>query len=106
MKNNVPIGRPGVLGLAKFVWHLPNFARLYWGLWKDSRVSWLARAVVVAAAIYIVSPLDFLPDYFPLLGQLDDLTVVFLGLRGFVMLCPKAVVAEHVAAIDARSAHS
>jgi uncharacterized membrane protein YkvA (DUF1232 family) len=103
MKNNVPIGRPGIMGLAKFLWHLPNFARLYWRLWKDSRVSWFARAVLVVAAIYIVSPLDFLPDYLPFLGELDDLAVVFLALRGFIKLCPKEVVAEHVAAIDVRT---
>jgi uncharacterized membrane protein YkvA (DUF1232 family) len=42
-----------------------------------------------------------LPDFLVGLGQVDDLLVLFLGLKLFLRLCPKAVVQEHVRAIAA-----
>jgi len=91
---------PGPVTVMQFLLHLPNFARLYWRLWKDRRVSWVARSVLVLAALYLVLPLDAIVDWIPALGQIDDLAVVFVALRGFIRLCPKDVVREHVAAID------
>jgi uncharacterized membrane protein YkvA (DUF1232 family) len=51
--------------------------------------------------LYVFSPLDLLPDFLAVLGQIDDLVVIFLGLRVFIRLCPKEVVREHVQAIAA-----
>ena len=80
--------------------HLPDFVRLYWRLLRDRRVPLLAKGVFVSALGYWVWPLDLIPDLLiPVIGEIDDLGIVLLGLWTFVRLCPPDVVAEHVSAI-------
>ncbi|MBI3915156.1 MAG: DUF1232 domain-containing protein [Chloroflexi bacterium] len=74
--------------------------RLAWRLLNDSRVPVLPKLIIPAAALYVLSPLDILPDFILGLGQLDDLGIVLLGLAFFVGLCPRGVVEEHRAAIE------
>ena len=82
---------------------LPNFVRLYWRLFRDQRVSRFPKALLVLTAIYIAMPFDLLPDYMPVIGQIDDL-VLFLGAcKAFMYLCPRAVVEEHVRQIDGQA---
>ena len=81
--------------------HLPNFFKLFWRLFKDGRVGIMPKLLLFAIAAYVILPVDLLPDIFPGLGQLDDLLLVFLGLKGFIWLCPREVVREHVQAIAA-----
>ncbi len=81
--------------------HLPNFLKLFWRLFKDGRVGFLPKLLLLLMAAYVVMPMDLLPDFFPGLGQLDDLLLIFLGLKGFIRLCPREVVREHVKAIAA-----
>jgi uncharacterized membrane protein YkvA (DUF1232 family) len=83
--------------------HLPSFLRLYWRLFRDRRVSVWPKALLVAALAYVVMPFDLLPDAIPVIGEIDDLVVVLLAARWFVMLCPPDVVSEHVAAIGGRA---
>ena len=92
------------LGPKRFVqllYHLPNFLRLFLRLIKDARVSVGPKLLVILTLAYVVSPVDLIPDFVPVLGQLDDLMIIFMGLRLFVRLCPKDVVNEHVRAIAA-----
>ncbi|NIO10242.1 MAG: DUF1232 domain-containing protein [Deltaproteobacteria bacterium] len=81
--------------------HLPNFIKLFWRLFKDGRVGFTPKLLLLLIVAYIVTPVDLLPDLIPGLGQLDDLLLIFLGLKGFVWLCPPDVVREHVQAIAA-----
>jgi uncharacterized membrane protein YkvA (DUF1232 family) len=60
----------------------------------------LTKALPVLAAFYVISPLDFVPDVVPVLGQLDDLGLLLLTLELFLRFCPPAAVAFHRAAID------
>ncbi len=77
---------------------LVRSGRLAWRLLKDPRVGTFAKlAVPVLAGIYVLSPVDLLPDVIPVLGQLDDVAIVALALRLFIQLAPPAVVAEHMA---------
>jgi uncharacterized membrane protein YkvA (DUF1232 family) len=86
--------------------HLPDFARLYWRLFRDSRVSLLPKALLVLSLAYLVWPFDVIPDFIPVVGEMDDLSVVAGGLWAFVRLCPPPVVREHVSAIaDGKRAH-
>ena len=80
--------------------NLPRLAKLYVRLFRDPRVSWVAKAVLVLSFAYLVFPLDLITDFAIGLGQLDDLAVLALGFKGFIWLCPKNVVAEHVLLID------
>jgi uncharacterized membrane protein YkvA (DUF1232 family) len=60
------------------------------------------KVVPFAALAYVLSPLDFLPDFIPIVGQLDDLGVLILGVKAFLRLCPADAVAFHREAIVGR----
>jgi len=72
-----------------------NRFHLAWLLFKDQRVPLWAKSVPLLSFLYVISPIDFLPDIWPALGQLDDVGVIILGLTLFVKLCPPEVVAGH-----------
>ena len=73
--------------------------RLAWRLLLDSRVPLWLKTIVPASLLYLVSPVDFLPDVALGLGQLDDLAVLILGVKLFIELCPPAIVREHMQAL-------
>lgn len=83
--------------------HLPSFARLYWRLFRDRRVSILPKALLVLTLLYVVSPLDVVPDFIPGIGEIDDVMVALSGLWLFVRLCPPEVVRETARDIAARA---
>jgi uncharacterized membrane protein YkvA (DUF1232 family) len=69
---------------------------------RDPRVPWYAKAVAIAVAAYALSPIDLIPDFIPVLGQLDELVVLPLGIMLAVKLIPPEIMAEHRAsALDA-----
>lgn len=79
--------------------NLLNTGRLAWRLARDERVPLYPKLVLGLALLYVLSPLDFIPDWIPGLGQLDDLAALAAGLALFVRLCPPAVVEEHETAL-------
>jgi uncharacterized membrane protein YkvA (DUF1232 family) len=85
-----------------FALRLPAYLGLFWRLLGDRRVHLLVKALLLGGIIYALSPLDFIPDFVPFLGQLDDLAIIVLAGRFFLQLCPPEVVAEHAARIDPR----
>ncbi|MCL6509168.1 MAG: DUF1232 domain-containing protein [Anaerolineae bacterium] len=85
---------------------LINRARLIWHLMRDPRVPVYLKVLPIATALYVVSPVDLLPDVAPLLGQLDDLGVLLVGIESFIALCPAHVVEEHRAQIEGREFYS
>jgi uncharacterized membrane protein YkvA (DUF1232 family) len=62
---------------------------------RDPRTPWYAKGVALAVAAYALSPIDLIPDFIPVLGYLDDLILVPLGILLAVRLIPPAVLAEH-----------
>ncbi|MFQ6113600.1 MAG: YkvA family protein [bacterium] len=89
-------------GFIQVIAHLPDFVRLYGRLFKDPRVPLYLKIVLVLAFIYLVSPVDLLPDFLvPLLGQIDDLFILLIALRFFLKKCPRDVLMEHVRQIEA-----
>jgi uncharacterized membrane protein YkvA (DUF1232 family) len=90
----------GVRGF-QFLRHLPQFVRLYWRLLWDARVSIWPKALLILSLIYVISPLDFIPDVIPIIGEIDDLVVLIVACRLFMYMCPREVVREHVRRIDA-----
>jgi uncharacterized membrane protein YkvA (DUF1232 family) len=62
--------------------------------YRDPRVPWHARLVVACVVAYAFSPLDLIPDFIPVLGYLDDLLLVPLGIALAIRLIPPAVLAE------------
>ena len=70
--------------------------QLVWRLLQDDRVSTVLKvAIPLAVAVYFISPLDLLPDFIPVLGQLDDIGVILLGMALLISLAPRDVVNEH-----------
>jgi uncharacterized membrane protein YkvA (DUF1232 family) len=74
-------------------------ARLASRLFREPHVPVLTKALLPLAALYVIWPLDFLPDIVPLLGQLDDLGVAAVLLEMFLGLCPAAARTFHAEAI-------
>jgi uncharacterized membrane protein YkvA (DUF1232 family) len=76
-------------------------AKLILRLIGDRRVSLLLKLLPIAAAVYVVSPIDFLPGLaLPVIGVLDDAAVIWLGTTLFVSLCPPEVVREYTEELD------
>ena len=69
-----------------------------WLLARDPRTPWYVKALAIGVAAYAFSPLDLIPDFVPVLGYLDDLLILPLGVLAVVRLAPPALVAEHRAA--------
>jgi uncharacterized membrane protein YkvA (DUF1232 family) len=61
---------------------------------RDPRVPWYAKAVAVCVVGYALSPIDLIPDFIPVLGYLDDLVLVPLGIALALRLIPSAVMVE------------
>ena len=76
---------------------LASHARLIWRLLRDRRVPPWIKAIVPATIIYLLAPIDLLPDAILGLGQLDDLTILLLGAKFFMDLCPADIVQQHLA---------
>ncbi len=74
--------------------------RLTWRLLRDPRVPLYIKAIPFLPLIYVISPLDFLPDFIPVIGQLDDVTIMILGMRMMESLAPQHLVQEHRQAVE------
>ncbi len=77
-------------------------ARLAWQLFWDNRVPTWTKLIPPAALIYVISPVDLIPDVALGLGQLDDIAVLLLGIKLFIELAPPEVVREHLRELGAR----
>jgi len=62
---------------------------------RDPRVPWYAKGLALAVAAYALSPIDLIPDFIPVIGYLDDLILVPLGILLVIRLIPPQVMAEH-----------
>ena len=70
--------------------------QLIWRMFRDPDVPGLAKAVLPLIGLYVAMPFDLIPDFIPVLGQLDDLLVVALGLGLFLRLTPRDIVEQHL----------
>lgn len=67
---------------------------------RDPRVPWVVKVLAIAIAGYALSPIDLIPDFVPILGYLDDLIILPLGIWLVVSLIPGEVMAEYRAKAD------
>ncbi len=65
-----------------------------WIAARDLRTPWHAKALAVAVAAYALSPIDLIPDFIPVIGYLDDLLIVPIGIALTVRLIPPELMAE------------
>ncbi|TPO02502.1 YkvA family protein [Mesorhizobium sp. B1-1-5] len=65
-----------------------------WIAARDPRVPWYAKATAGAVAAYALSPVDLIPDFIPIIGYLDDLVIVPVGIMLAVKLVPADLMQE------------
>ena len=81
--------------LKNMLMFLPNMVRLLGRLLTDGRVPTVDKALFAAAIVYVIVPLDFIPDVFPFIGQVDDLYLVALTLLRLINHTDETVVREN-----------
>jgi uncharacterized membrane protein YkvA (DUF1232 family) len=78
-----------------YVAEFPAYLRLLAGLMTDRRVPGLDKLLVAGAILYIVTPLDLIPDIIPFMGDVDDLFLLILALQRLIANAGRKVVASH-----------
>src|SRR5436309_4414593 len=74
--------------------------RLVLRLLRDPRAPLTAKVIFGATVVYLLSPLDLVPDWIPVFGQADDLVVLMAGFNLFLRACPSWLVQEHEAELS------
>jgi uncharacterized membrane protein YkvA (DUF1232 family) len=71
-----------------------------WLAARDPRTPWSAKTLAACVAAYALSPIDLIPDFIPVIGYLDDLIILPLGILAAVKLIPPRLMAEYRAAAE------
>ena len=78
-----------------FLFRLISSIRLIWKLLTDSRVPFWIWIALPLALIYVISPIDILPDFIPVMGRVDDIIAIIAGIMILLKLAPKKVVNQY-----------
>lgn len=78
-----------------YIRQLPNYLRLLVGLMTDSRVSGTDKLLVAGALAYIIMPFDFIPDFIPFLGEVDDVYLLVLALQRLIGNAGRSTLLAH-----------
>lgn len=82
------------MNVKDMVFALPDIAKLLWRVVRDDRVPVWVRGGLVGVAAYLALPLDFIPDWIPVVGRLDDVVVITFGVRTLLRQVPEPVITE------------
>lgn len=74
---------------------LPAYLRLLGGLLMDRRVPAIDKLLVAGAMAYIAMPIDFIPDFIPFIGEVDDVFILILALQRLISNAGRPVLASH-----------
>ena len=74
---------------------IPNIVRLLISLLRDNRVSSYDKAIIAGVILYIISPLDIIPDFIPFIGQVDDAYLGAIAILRLLNRADRGVVLEH-----------
>jgi len=78
-----------------YIRQLPNYLRLLVGLMTDPRVSGTDKLLVAGAIAYIIMPFDFIPDFIPFLGEVDDVYLLVLALQRLIGNAGRTTLLAH-----------
>jgi uncharacterized membrane protein YkvA (DUF1232 family) len=81
--------------VASVIREIPNYLRLLAGLMTDRRVAGIDKLLVAGAIAYIVLPLDFIPDFIPFLGEVDDVFLLVSALQRLIENAGGRVVGQY-----------
>lgn len=74
---------------------LPSYVALLFGLLRDGRVSIVDKLLVAGAVVYILTPIDLLPDFIPFLGEVDDVFLLVTSLQRLIANAGRRIVLDH-----------
>jgi uncharacterized membrane protein YkvA (DUF1232 family) len=74
---------------------LPQYLRMFFGLFRDPRVATVDKVLVGAAIAYLLAPVDLIADWIPFLGQVDDVFLLVGALKRLIANAGRRVVADH-----------
>lgn len=77
---------------------LPAYSRLALALAREPALRWVHKAMLLGGVAYLVSPIDLIPGFIPVLGQLDDMAVALWSLRAALRAAAPEVAEHHLAA--------
>lgn len=78
-----------------YIKQLPAYLRLLGGLLTDRRVASIDKLLVAGAIAYIAMPIDFIPDFIPFLGEVDDVFLLVIALQRLVANAGRPVLLSH-----------
>lgn len=78
-----------------YIKQLPAYLRLLGGLLTDRRVASVDKLLVAGAIAYIAMPIDFIPDFIPFLGEVDDVFLLVIALQRLVANAGRPVLLSH-----------
>ena len=81
-----------ILSLKKWAKELKQQTLVVYFAARDPRTRWPVRLLALLVAAYALSPIDLIPDFIPVLGYLDDLVIVPMGLVLVLRLVPRQVM--------------
>ena len=91
-----PVPRSGAKRtVASVIRQIPNYLRLLGGLLMDRRVAPVDKLLVGAAIAYIVMPLDFIPDFIPFIGEVDDVFLLVTALQRLIANSGRKIVGQY-----------
>lgn len=78
-----------------YILFIPNLLRLLIALLRDSRVSSADKAIVAGTILYVISPIDVLPDFIPFIGLVDDSYLIGISVLRLLNRADRGIVLEH-----------
>ncbi|MGH9824856.1 MAG: YkvA family protein [Blastocatellia bacterium] len=81
--------------MKEFLLFIPNLLRLLVSLLRDDRISKADKAILAATIIYVISPIDIIPDFIPFIGQVDDIYLMAIAIIRLLNRAESKVVMEH-----------
>src|SRR5215470_11412171 len=74
---------------------IPNLLWLLFGLLRDERVSRADKAILAGTILYVISPIDVIPDFIPFIGLVDDSYLISIALLRLMNRADRSIVIEH-----------
>ncbi len=74
--------------------------RLALALARDSRIPLVVRAIPPGLILYLATPIDLIPDFIPVIGHLDDMVILIVGVGLLLRFTPRDVLEDHVTRLE------
>jgi uncharacterized membrane protein YkvA (DUF1232 family) len=81
--------------MKEYLLFIPNFMRLLFDLLRDSRISSADKAIVAGTILYVISPIDVIPDFVPFIGLVDDSYLIAISVLRLLNRAERSIVLEH-----------